>query len=216
MIAAGYVFEAAAAGFLVNWWAGGPNPFGGPINIAKFVAIAVFEAAVSAGVGSSVSLGLPASSRIEDVDWDKFAFLWFPWWLGDLGAMLMITPALVLWVTDRLRSWDFGGFLEATAIFATAGGVGAIAFTPLTPTMASAASFALLAVLPLTWAALRRGPRETATALLRFHPPATEQSIGSFCRRWSRFKHWNLQQTLEAQRLRIAHTEQLRGCMDEL
>jgi signal transduction histidine kinase len=160
------VFEAAAAGFLVNWWAGGPNPFGGPINIAKFVAIAVFVAAVSAGVGSSVSLGLPASSRIEDVDWDKFAFLWFPWWLGDLAAMLMITPALVLWVTDRPRSWDFGGFLEATAIFATAGGVGAIAFTPLTPTMASAASFALLAVLPLTWAALRRGPRETATAAL--------------------------------------------------
>jgi signal transduction histidine kinase/CheY-like chemotaxis protein len=169
--AVGNVFEALAGGFLVNWWAGGRNAFRAPTGIAKFVLIAIFVAAISAGIGASVNLGLGASSRIEQVgweqiDWERFAFIWFPWWLGDLAAMLLITPGLVLWVTDRPRSFNLSRFLESTAIFATAGAFGVVAVTPLTANMPSAAPLAVLAVLPPIWAALRRGPRDTATATL--------------------------------------------------
>ena len=163
-IAAGNTFEALAGGFLVNWWAGGRNAFAEPSGIAKFVLIAIFAAAISASIGSSVNLGLGAWSGIEQVDWEKFASVWFPWWLGDLAALLMITPPLILWATDFPRSFELRSVLESTAIFAAAGAFGAIAFGPLTADIPSAAPLAVLAVLPPIWAALRRGPRDTATA----------------------------------------------------
>jgi signal transduction histidine kinase/ActR/RegA family two-component response regulator len=163
--AAGNAFEAFAGGFLVNWWAGGRQAFAVPAGIAKFALIAVVVAAIGASVGASVELGLGVSARIEEVEWQKFAAIWFAGWLGDLAALLMITPALVLWVTDRPRSFDLRPLLESTAIFALAGAFGAIVFSPLAADMPTA-PLAVFAVLPLIWAALRRGPRDTATASL--------------------------------------------------
>jgi signal transduction histidine kinase/CheY-like chemotaxis protein len=159
-------FEAVAGGFLVNWWAGGRSAFGAPLGMAKFVLIAIFVVAISASVDSILNLGLGPSSRIEEVDWQKFAAIWFPRWLSDLAAVLMITPALVLWVTDHPRRFDFRAFLESAALFATAAAFGAVAFSRLTADMPSAAPLAIFAVLPLLWAALRRGPRDTATTAL--------------------------------------------------
>jgi len=166
--AAGNAFEAFAGAFLLDRWAGGRNAFAVPIGIAKFALIAVIVAAIGASIGSSIDLGLGASARITEVDWEKFASIWLPRWLGDLSAMLMITPALVLWVTDRPRSFELGPFLESSAIFAAAGALGAIAFNPLVAGISSMAPLAVLAVLPPMWAALRRGPRDTATAALIF------------------------------------------------
>ncbi len=137
-----------------------------PTGIAKFVLIAIFVAAISASVGSSVNLGLEPWSGIEEVDWDKFASMWSPWWLGNLAALLIITPALVLWATDFPRSFELRSVLELTAIFAAAGAFGALAFSPLMADIPSAAPLAVFAVLPPIWAALRRGPRDTATASL--------------------------------------------------
>jgi signal transduction histidine kinase len=163
--AAGNAVEAFAGGFLLNWWAGGRQAFAAPTGIAKFALIAVVVAAIGASVGSSVDLDLGVSGRIEAVEWGKFAAIWFPAWLSDLTALLIITPALVLWVTDRPRSFDLRALLESTAIFATAAALGAIAFSPLAADMPTA-PLAVFAVLPLIWAALRRGPRDTATASL--------------------------------------------------
>ena len=163
--AAGNAFEAFAGGFLLNWWAGGRQAFAAPTGIAKFALIAVVVAAIGASVGSSVQLGLGISGRIEAVEWGKFAAIWFPWWLSDLVALLIITPALVLWATDRPRSFDLRPLLESTAIFAAAGAFGAIAFSPLAADLPTA-PLAVFAVVPLIWAALRRGPRDTATAAL--------------------------------------------------
>jgi signal transduction histidine kinase/ActR/RegA family two-component response regulator len=164
--AAGNAFEAFAGGLLVNWWAGGRNAFATPGGVAKFVLIAVITATISASVSSSVNVGVGASGRIEHVDWEKLIAIWFPRWLGDLTAVLMITPPLILWVTKRPRSFDLPLLLESTAIFAAAGALGAIAFSPLPANLPSAAPLAVFAMLPPIWAALRRGPRDTATAAL--------------------------------------------------
>ncbi|MBX9776266.1 MAG: MASE1 domain-containing protein [Xanthobacteraceae bacterium] len=163
-IAAGNALEALAAGFLINWWAGGRNVFETSAGIARFVLIAIVAAAVCASIGSGVKLGLEAGSGVEQVDWGRFVAIWFPWWLGDLAALLMITPPLVLWMTDFPRSFELRPALESTAIFATAAAFGALAFGPLTANIPSAAPLSILAVLPPIWAALRRGPRDTATA----------------------------------------------------
>jgi signal transduction histidine kinase/ActR/RegA family two-component response regulator len=165
--AAGSTFEAFAGGLLVNWRAGGRNAFAAPGGVARFVLIAVITATISASVSSSVDVGLEASGRIEQIDWERLIAIWFPRWLGDLTAVLIITPPLILWVTERPRSFDLPLLLESTAIFATAGALGAVAFSPLAASLPSAAApLAVFVMLPPIWAALRRGPRDTATAAL--------------------------------------------------
>ncbi|HYS46097.1 MAG TPA: MASE1 domain-containing protein, partial [Rhizomicrobium sp.] len=91
-IAAGNAFEAFAGGFLVNRWAEGRNAFAAPTRIAKFVLIAMFATAIGASVGAGVNVGVGPLSLTESVNWGEFASTWFPWWLGDLVALLMITP----------------------------------------------------------------------------------------------------------------------------
>jgi signal transduction histidine kinase len=164
--AAGSAFEALAGAVLVNWWAGGRDAFLVPTGVFKFVLIAMIAAAIGASVGASLDLGLGTSVRIEQVDWEKFVSIWLPGWLSDLTAMVMITPALVLWVTDRPRSFDLRLLLESAVIFAAAGALGALAFSPWAATVPNAPPLAALAVLPPIWAALRRGPRDTATTAL--------------------------------------------------
>ena len=165
--AAGNAFMAIAAGFLVNWWAGGRKTFSTPATTVKFILIAIVMAGISASVGSCVALDLDTSTRIEQVDWQKFASIWFAWWLGDLAAVLLITPALVLWVNDWPPSLHVRRFLESIAIFASVSAFGAVAvIAPLAPDMPSVAPLAILSVLLLIWAALRGGPRGSATSAL--------------------------------------------------
>jgi signal transduction histidine kinase len=165
-IAAGNAFEAFAGGFLVNRWAEGRNAFAAPTRIAKFVLIAMFATAISASVGAGVNVGVGTLSLTENVNWGEFASTWFPWWLGDLVALLMITPVIILWMTDRPRSFDLRSLLESSAIFAVAGAFGVVVFSPLLAGMPNRAPLGVLAILPLLWAALRRGPRDTATVTL--------------------------------------------------
>jgi signal transduction histidine kinase len=165
VIAAGNTLEAFAGGFMANWWAGGRNTFASPGGVAKFVLIAVIAGTISASVGPILSLGLGVSDRIDQVDWEKLAFIWFPRWLSEVTALLMTTPAMVLWATDRPRWVGFRTLWESTAILVAAGALGAVAFSP-SVRISGAEPLAVLAVLPLIWAALRRGPRDTATAAL--------------------------------------------------
>jgi signal transduction histidine kinase len=163
-VAAGNAFEPFAAGVLVNWWAGGRDVFALSNGIAKFVLIAVIAAAIGAGIGSGVALGIGASTGLAQIEWGRFAALWCPRWFANLAALLMITPVLVLWATDYPRSFVPSRILESSAIFAVAGAFGVLTFGPLAADVRGAAPLAVLAVLPLLWAALRRGPRDTATA----------------------------------------------------
>jgi signal transduction histidine kinase len=78
----------------------------------------------------------------------------------------MVTPVLVLWTTDRPRSFEIRPLLESSAVFAATGTLGVVAFSPLMAEIPNRAPLGVLAVLPLLWAALRRGPRDTATAAL--------------------------------------------------
>ena len=182
-IAVGNALEAFAGCFLLNRFAAGRDAFAAPAGIATFAWIAVFAAALGATVGTIVSdgvivdVGAIVSSAVvsgdigtlalaDTIDWARFAAIWFPWWLGDLAAILLITPVLVLWTTDRPRSFGVRSLSESTAIFAAAGAFGAIAFSPLMSEMPNRASLGVLAILPLLWAALRRGPRDTATTAL--------------------------------------------------
>ncbi len=159
-IAAGNTLEGVVACYLVNLWSDGRRTFDTPTNVAKFALISVAAAAVAAtiGVGSLTLAGFAAPQG--------FAAVWMTWWLGDVAGALVVTPAIVLWANSDRASFRREALLETAAIIAAAIVVGLIAFSPLLEQTPHRDPLGFLAILPLLWAALRCGPRETATAAL--------------------------------------------------
>src|SRR5262249_31108316 len=104
--------------------------------------------------------------RTEPTDVASFAAIWVPWWLRDVTAALVITPPLVLWVTERPRGFDLSSALEVCAVVAATAALAALLCGPLAIDVPNRGALAFLTVLRLIWAALRCGPRDTATAAL--------------------------------------------------
>jgi two-component sensor histidine kinase len=73
---------------------------------------------------------------------------------------------LVLWVKRRPVLSDRAELAKSLAVYSAAACVGFIAFSPLLAQTPLRDPLGFLAIGPLLWAALRRGPRETATVAL--------------------------------------------------
>jgi len=172
-IAAGNTLEAFVLGSLVDGWAEGRTTFATTRGIARFIPIAMVAAAVGAGVAAGTEVLLPLSPRTEPAALAAFGAIWVPWWLRDVTAALVIAPPLVLWVTERPRGFDLSSLLEGSAIVATTAALGALLLGPLAVDVPNRAALAFVAVLPLIWAALRRGPRDTATTAFVLAAAAT-------------------------------------------
>ena len=78
----------------------------------------------------------------------------------------MITPVLVLWLMSRPRALRAAELRATGLVLAGAIAVGIIAFSPLFEQTGHRDPLGFLAILPLMWAALRRGQRDTATVAL--------------------------------------------------
>ena len=159
-IALGNTGEAILAGYLVARFAGGRNAFETPAAIARFALVSLVATMVSATVGVA-SLTTAGFAPIA-----AFASIWTTWWLGDVAGALVVTPVVVLWVNEGSGGNARGEWLESLGVLFAAVAVGLIAFSPLIAQTANRAALGFLAVVPLLWAALRRGPRDTATAAL--------------------------------------------------
>ena len=159
-IALGNTLECLIGGYLISRWSGGLRTFDSPAGVARFALIAFAATSVSAtvGVGSLTLAGYADSARI--------ASTWMTWWLGDLAGALVITPVIVLWAKSSLRPDSRKEVLETGTVLALAILVGVLAFSPLIEQTPSRDPLGFLAVLPLMWAALRCGQRDTATVAL--------------------------------------------------
>ena len=178
LIALGNTLEAAVGGFLIERWAGGRAAFCTPAGVAKFALVSVGPATVI-----SASIGVATLSVAGFAAWQNFFPIWVTWWLGDAAGALVVTPAIVLWAQTEWRAFDRNEFVGAAAVMAAAFAVGVIAFSPLLPRTVYSSPLGFLAILPLVWAALRRGPRDTATVsviLTGFMIWATIQHAGPF------------------------------------
>jgi signal transduction histidine kinase len=156
-IAAGNTLEGVIGAWLINRWSGGVRTFRTPAGIAKVALLSAAATAISPAIGVP-SLGL--SGYAEGA---KLGSLWTTWWLGDLAGAIVVTPVIVLWAAGpppRVRPG------EAIAVFAVAACIGLIAFGPMIEQTGYRDPLGFLAVVPLVWAALRRDPRDTATAAL--------------------------------------------------
>lgn len=160
-IATGNSLEAVAGAYLINRWSGGCNTFSTPNSVAKFALICVVIA-----TPISASIGLTSLATVGYIEPKHFADAWITWWLGDATGALVITPVVVLWAAGHHYAFNRNEFLETVSVLATAAVVGLIAFSPLIEQTPGRDPLGFLAILPMLWAALRRGPRDTATVAL--------------------------------------------------
>ncbi|WP_187435752.1 MASE1 domain-containing protein [Bradyrhizobium hipponense] len=160
-IATGNSLEAVVGAYLINLWSSGCNTFSTPNSVAKFALICFVIA-----TPISASIGLTSLATAGYIEPTNFADAWVTWWLGDAAGALVIAPVIVLWASSNDYAFDRNEFLETVGVLATAAAVGLIAFSPLIEQSPSRNPLGFLAILPMLWAALRRGPRDTATVAL--------------------------------------------------
>lgn len=160
-IAAGNSLEAVVGAYLINRWSNGCNTFSRPNSVAKFTLICFVIA-----TPISASIGLTSLATAGYIQRANFADAWVTWWLGDVTGALVIAPVIVLWASSPYHAFNRKEFLETVGVLATAAAVGLIAFSPLIEQTPSRDPLGFLAILPMLWAALRRGPRDTATVAM--------------------------------------------------
>ncbi len=177
-IAVGNTLEGVVGGYLIARWCGGAQAFVTPARIAKFAIVcAGLPTMLSAtiGVATLYLAGFAAEPTLAPV--------WITWWLGDTAGALVVTPVIVLWAVTDWRAIDGRELRDMAAVFGCAILVGLITFSPLLPRSQYTSPLGFLAILPLVWAALRRGPRDTATVaviLTIFAIWATIAQVGPF------------------------------------
>ncbi|MFG3594860.1 MASE1 domain-containing protein [Bradyrhizobium sp. RDI18] len=160
-IATGNSLEAVVGAYLINRWSSGCNTFSTPNSVAKFALICFVIA-----TPISASIGLTSLATAGYIERTNFANAWVTWWLGDVTGALVIAPVIVLWASSHYHAFNRNEFLETVGVLATAAAIGLIAFSPLIEQTPSRDPLGFLAILPMLWAALRCGPRDTATVAL--------------------------------------------------
>jgi signal transduction histidine kinase len=160
-IAAGNTLEALVGAALVNRWSQGRDTFATPLDVAKFALIC---AAVATPLSATIGVGTLCLAG--SATWVSFAPIWVTWWLGDLTGALVLTPVIVLWAAGCPHFSSREAVAESGAILVATGLLGLIAFSPLMAQTPVRDPLGFLAIVPLLWAALRRGQRETATVAL--------------------------------------------------
>ena len=158
LIALGNTLEALAGGYLIERWSGGRETFASPLRVAKFALVSVGPATVI-----SATIGVVTLSAADLASWTDFTPIWVTWWLGDAAGALVVTPVIVLWLQSEWHNFNLREMGATTAVLLSAIAVGLIAFSPLLPRSEYTSPLGFLAILPLVWAALRSGTRETAT-----------------------------------------------------
>jgi len=160
VVAAGSTLAPVVGGYLVSIWCGGRNTFDTPAGVAKFVLVVLATTMISATAGIG---GLSLAGYLE---WTGIIAAWTTWWLRDAAGVLAVAPVVVLWARGDFRPFNLNTVLASATVLAAAGMVSVIAFSPLIEQTAFRSALGFLAVVPLLWAALRCGPRDTATTAL--------------------------------------------------
>jgi diguanylate cyclase (GGDEF)-like protein len=160
-IATGNTLEAVVAAWLVQRFAGGREWLARTETIVIYAVVAALLSttlSASFGVASLHLAGfLPAA---------EFKQVWITWWLGDSAADLLVAPVLLAWLTPPTEPMRWPRALETAALFVALLLVAGASFGGLSSFGPALSAPTFFSVPFLTWAAVRLGLREAATATL--------------------------------------------------
>ncbi|MBI3332411.1 MASE1 domain-containing protein [Candidatus Peregrinibacteria bacterium] len=156
-IAIGNTLEGVAGAYLIRHTARGSRAFDTVNGVLAFIACVFAAAFISASIGVTALLFGPSLARAD------VTAVWFTWMLGNAVGGLTITPLVVLWARERSTLWriqvqrlpELAGLCAFTVL---------IAFGVFGNPFSSAiirSPLAYLAFLPVLWAAIRFGSRQT-------------------------------------------------------
>jgi len=160
-IALGNTLESVICAQVLDRWSQGRGTFDTPAGVARFALTCFVTGTLVSATMGVATLTLAGYASLQD-----FRSIWITWWIGDSAGALVITPAIVLWGAQRAPFTDSNDLVQSALVHLAAIAVGAIAFSPIFEQTAIRTPLAFLAILPLLWAALRRGPRDTATTAM--------------------------------------------------
>src|SRR5262249_44055086 len=122
--------------------------------------------AAPAGAAISATLGVGSLLLGHVVAWPSVLETWKTWWLGDMISLLLLTPLLLTWRTwPQVRACLKRG-LELLLMSVLLWGVGLFVFLGLPQPDQGGYPITYMFFPPLTWAALRFGPRGATAALV--------------------------------------------------
>ncbi|MGE3149838.1 MAG: MASE1 domain-containing protein, partial [Pseudorhodoplanes sp.] len=159
-IAAGNTLEAFIAAYLVNQFSGGRDTFANATRVALFALLCLAPTALSA------TMGVWSLTFAGHAHGSEFVSIWFTWWIGDFAGAMVVTPVLLLWANSASNGLSALALTRTAIVLLATCAVGLLAFSPLIAQTPGRTALGFLAVAPLLWAALRQGPRDTATVSL--------------------------------------------------
>jgi len=159
-IALGNTIEAIVGVYFINKFARGRNLFDRSQDVFTFSFLA---GAVAPTISATIGVGSLLLAHFANAA--DFSAIWFTWWLGDCGGILIVMPFLVLWVNDWRLRWDAYQLAEVIFTFFLLTEISFVIFGNFVEG-ASHYPIALLVVPILVWIAVRFSPRETATAII--------------------------------------------------
>ena len=92
LVAVGNTLEALSGAFLIRRFVRTASPFDGLRDVLKFLEISLLMCLTSSVIGPA---GL---SLFRIIPWVIYPTVWLTWWMGDVVGILVLTPALVLFL----------------------------------------------------------------------------------------------------------------------
>ena len=160
-VAIGNTLEAAVGGMLIERWCAGTRTFDTSGSVAKFALISIGPAALT-----SATIGVSSLWLGGFIGPGQFSSVWMTWWMGDFASAFLLTPVIVLWANQGRWPSQRSDLLKTMLLLVVTSAIGLIVFSPPKSMASSKAPMSFLAMAPLLWAGLRRGPRDTATVAL--------------------------------------------------
>ncbi len=156
LIASGNTLEAVAGTWALQHVRDFSLTFQRVRDVLAFVIVA---AVVCTAISASVGVMTLCAAGVQA--WDRFAVLWFDWWLGDALGALIVAPAILTTIgqTSSRRDW-----IRAAAFVAAAALVTHLVFGQLLGLSSHPLEFVLFPV--VIAAALKGGPSVTSWVVL--------------------------------------------------
>ncbi|UCG51814.1 MAG: MASE1 domain-containing protein, partial [Candidatus Latescibacterota bacterium] len=153
-------FEALLAAFLLRRLIGPRTPCYHPQDVLKF---AFFAGVLSCAAGATVSLTVLGITG--DLGGDGLGSMWLYWWLAHTIGVLVMTPVIIGWYSNRQLDWGRHRMIESLAILVLLVITANSVFGGWVTSETAEIPLSCVAVLLLLWPALRFSQRETATAV---------------------------------------------------